>query len=242
MNMNERLTDEEIDAIQEHAYRALRASGYNGGMGGETWDRASARAIESAVLARAAVPAPTADVDAWARARWPGHQLHDNGKDTPLMVLIRDVWRAARAAVSAVQPQEPVAKVRITRNQDLYGPAAGVEWVWYDLSKADALPAGDYSLYLAAPQAEARQEQPKQPDSVYSAQPKGEAATERDAAQSALARFKDREADTPELAAETPLERLRYFLSLALTGQDWLDVEPFLDALGVKTVDGGQHG
>lgn len=90
-------------------------------------------------------------------------------------------WKA-RAAVPAVQPKEPVAKVRITRNQDLYGPAAGVEWVWYDLSKADALPAGDYSLYLAAPQAEARQEQPKQPDSVYSAQPKGEEATARDAA------------------------------------------------------------
>lgn len=46
----------------------------------------------------------------------------------------------------------------------------------------------------------------------------------------ALDRFNESAAD---LANESPLERLRYFLSLALNGQDWLDVEPFLDALGV---------
>jgi len=28
-----------------------------------------------------------------------------------------------------------------------------------------------------------------------------------------------------------PIERLRFFLSCALTGQDWLDVEPFIDAI-----------
>ena len=28
-----------------------------------------------------------------------------------------------------------------------------------------------------------------------------------------------------------PIERLRFFLSLALTGQDWFDVEPFIDDL-----------
>ena len=28
-----------------------------------------------------------------------------------------------------------------------------------------------------------------------------------------------------------PVERLRFFLSCALTGQDWLDVEPFIDAI-----------
>ena len=28
-----------------------------------------------------------------------------------------------------------------------------------------------------------------------------------------------------------PIERLRFFLSCALTGQDWLDVEPFIDAV-----------
>lgn len=28
---------------------------------------------------------------------------------------------------------------------------------------------------------------------------------------------------------ETPLERLRFFCSLALQGQDWLDVEPFFN-------------
>ena len=26
-----------------------------------------------------------------------------------------------------------------------------------------------------------------------------------------------------------PLERLRFFCSLAMSGQDWLDVEPFFD-------------
>lgn len=30
---------------------------------------------------------------------------------------------------------------------------------------------------------------------------------------------------------ETPIERLRFFCSLAMNGQDWLDVEPFFDAL-----------
>ena len=28
---------------------------------------------------------------------------------------------------------------------------------------------------------------------------------------------------------DDPIERLRFFLSLALIGQDWLDVEPFID-------------
>lgn len=39
-----------------------------------------------------------------------------------------------------------------------------------------------------------------------------------------------------ELAADdmTPLERLRFFCSLAMNGQDWLDVEPFFDALAVS--------
>jgi hypothetical protein len=55
-------------------------------------------------------------------------------------------------------------------------------------------------------------------------------------AKTALERFNESAAD---LANETPLERLRYFLSLALNGQDWLDVEPFLDALGVPEVDRG---
>ncbi len=36
-----------------------------------------------------------------------------------------------------------------------------------------------------------------------------------------------------ELVAEdtTPLERLRFFCSLAMNEQDWLDVEPFFDAI-----------
>jgi hypothetical protein len=28
-----------------------------------------------------------------------------------------------------------------------------------------------------------------------------------------------------------PIERLRFFLSIALTGQDWLDVEQFIDSV-----------
>ena len=28
-----------------------------------------------------------------------------------------------------------------------------------------------------------------------------------------------------------PIERLRFFLSCALSGQDWIDVEPFIDAI-----------
>lgn len=31
--------------------------------------------------------------------------------------------------------------------------------------------------------------------------------------------------------ATTPLERLRFFCSIAMSGQDWLDAEPFFDAL-----------
>lgn len=32
----------------------------------------------------------------------------------------------------------------------------------------------------------------------------------------------------------SPLERLRFFLSLALNNQDWLDVEQFLDDLEIE--------
>ncbi len=54
------LTDDEIDAAQSSAYQELVKAGYSGGMGGETWDRASARAIESAVLAKVAGSTPAA--------------------------------------------------------------------------------------------------------------------------------------------------------------------------------------
>jgi hypothetical protein len=30
-----------------------------------------------------------------------------------------------------------------------------------------------------------------------------------------------------------PIERLRFFLACALNGQDWLDVEPFIDAVEI---------
>ena len=34
-----------------------------------------------------------------------------------------------------------------------------------------------------------------------------------------------------------PIERLRFFCSLAMNGRDWLDVEPFFDALAHPTPD-----
>lgn len=45
------LTDQQIEDAQGRAFQELSAKGYNGGMGGRQWDRASARAIEAAVLA-----------------------------------------------------------------------------------------------------------------------------------------------------------------------------------------------
>lgn len=48
---------------------------------------------------------------------------------------------------------------------------------------------------------------------------------------SALATFESN-GETDEL---NPIERLRYFCSLAMDGQDWLDVEPFFDALYTTT-------
>ncbi len=43
------LTDEQIDAVHEQAFRELVATGWNGGMCGEQWDHAAARAIERAI-------------------------------------------------------------------------------------------------------------------------------------------------------------------------------------------------
>lgn len=53
----------------------------------------------------------------------------------------------------------------------------------------------------------------------------------------AIKRFNEIEADPEnDLKGETPLERLRFFCSLAMkmNPQDWLDVEPFFDALAVE--------
>lgn len=48
----------------------------------------------------------------------------------------------------------------------------------------------------------------------------------------ALARFLEIEKDPDsELAEEKPLERLRFFCSLAMSAQNWIDVEPFFDAI-----------
>jgi hypothetical protein len=61
-NANETvLTQSEIEVAQALAYQDLRATGFNGGMGGATWDMASARAIERAVLAKLATQRPIAN-------------------------------------------------------------------------------------------------------------------------------------------------------------------------------------
>lgn len=46
-----------------------------------------------------------------------------------------------------------------------------------------------------------------------------------------LEKFKEAEDMEPSLIKESNLERLRYFCSLALSDQDWLDVEQFFDKL-----------
>jgi hypothetical protein len=40
---------------------------------------------------------------------------------------------------------------------------------------------------------------------------------------------------------DTPLERLRFFCSLAMRGQDWLDVEPFFEDLAQPAQFSGTH-
>lgn len=43
------------------------------------------------------------------------------------------------------------------------------------------------------------------------------------------------EENIAEFGSDTPLENLRHFLSIALkNGDDWLDVEPFLDAISAQ--------
>lgn len=46
------------------------------------------------------------------------------------------------------------------------------------------------------------------------------------AKRSALSEFNEHWED-----GDDPIERLRFFCSCAMSGQDWLDVEPFFDAL-----------
>jgi len=47
----------------------------------------------------------------------------------------------------------------------------------------------------------------------------------------ATERFREIEQECEELKNETPIERLRFFCSLAMQGQDWLDVEQLFDEL-----------
>lgn len=47
-----------------------------------------------------------------------------------------------------------------------------------------------------------------------------------------LEKFREIEKDCHDLVSETPLERLRFFVSLMpKEGQDWLDIEQFFDAV-----------
>lgn len=56
------------------------------------------------------------------------------------------------------------------------------------------------------------------------------AAALKEPTKSSLERFNELMADDKE----TPIERLRFFCSLAMNGQDWLDVEQFFDALATQ--------
>jgi hypothetical protein len=157
MNMNERLTDEEIDELA----RLLPQQPW--GTGSRRPDaREFARAIESAVLARAAVPAvqpqePVAFIDLDT-----GEHLDERGEPLKPADTVFDRWYATQAHQLS---NEQVCRV-----------------IWRAGWNAGVAAAFGMEPLYAAPQAEARQEQPKQPDSVYSAQPSGEAATARDAA------------------------------------------------------------
>jgi hypothetical protein len=66
---------------------------------------------------------------------------------------------------------------------------------------------------------------------AYAPQPEPTAAKEG-ARETALSRFNELvvAGEDPDMDAN-PVERLRAFCSLAMNGQDWLDVEPFFDAL-----------
>ena len=57
---------------------------------------------------------------------------------------------------------------------------------------------------------------------------------------SALERFDEIEArcDAEDKLSLSPLERLRFFCSLAMSGQDWLDVEPFFQAVEALAIAG----
>lgn len=57
-------------------------------------------------------------------------------------------------------------------------------------------------------------------------------------AKTALDRFNECEGDKEP----DPLERLRFFCSLAMNGQDWLDVEQFFDAVRPRGVKEGHRG
>lgn len=50
----------------------------------------------------------------------------------------------------------------------------------------------------------------------------------------ALERFREIERECEELKNETPIERLRFFCSLAMQDQDWLDVEQFFNELEAR--------
>ena len=62
-------------------------------------------------------------------------------------------------------------------------------------------------------------------------------------AEPAIEKFREIEDDHESgLRDESPLERLRFFCSLAMNGQDWLDVEPFFDALAAPVAPAAASG
>ena len=72
------LTIAQIDDVQEAAFNALQEEGYNGGMGGFQWDRASARAIEQAVLQSQEIQSLKKDAERYRALRNSENQFYED--------------------------------------------------------------------------------------------------------------------------------------------------------------------
>jgi hypothetical protein len=130
-SVRDALTDERIDEILGGAYTDLVRQGYNGGMGGLTWDRAAARAIEAALSKQeAATPAihqSLQELVGVLTKRPPDTVMKaERQLDDVAAALVR-----AKAALKAAQPvplnvaaQEQVYSEAPAEGQRAYSPVA----------------------------------------------------------------------------------------------------------------------
>jgi hypothetical protein len=128
------LTDDEIDRILGAAYRKLVIdTGYTGGMGGLTWDRAAARAVESAILARPAAPPAQEQAGQMvsderildeAEAQGIGARIHPSRGEPYPSTLGKEVIATVRAILSA-SPVQHAPKVAYPTDLDLLLDALG---------------------------------------------------------------------------------------------------------------------